>query len=750
MRQKFKTPLLFSSIAIVVAAMAIGVTTAVTNRNRLFNYAAAGEHSITLDGSNAPTELTSSYQDTVQTTVKTEKNNPVILNFAMAKASEGNYVQLANNGYMHNFDSDEGRIQGISAITATLAAGSLKLSTTNYELSDGGVFLGTPVALSSGVRYSLGSPARYFQLKAGDSGATITSLVIEYTCDGDATPLPSTNIYNVEDFESYTATGTGWDTGNYNKYGTTNLRSAFYAKYYGVTSDPTVESSNWQLMGGNLDYVIYHATAGRNDSKTALLKVNNGNNFRYIQSKSLFGINSVIGKGSYLSVWIHSGYTDTSGTPTTQNVPVRLMAFYGDTFATGTNEAAVADYVIEAGSDWLEYVVELDPTRNVYAFGVYLAKIGSGTTYVPFDDITIYTESPYPAVHPTSVEIQNGLGKAMLTSSTVNLTAKVSPSNAANRNVTWSSSNTSVATVSSSGVVTAVAEGEATITATTVDGGLTDTFEVAVRSQLDAFGKTFYTQLNANINLIVACGAQGQCDIIISNTSMLVAWATYNNSTKQFSALTLGAYKGYELGLVTGTYDEGNSRLTGVNCSGNASALVSSLTINEMGSGSDSELHSCNLTVAQMRSTFKRTYLQYNTTEWKENTGDHDRFAVNSTNYVTGTNSMRVTGWTGGNVGLSLQAELSNTTYKSIGFWVYNPSSDDVKMSLFVYKATNFGGSVNPNSELYAKAGQWTYVCSGIGLKNYFDVGTDTLYNFKIVMGYKDVNLSYDEISLYV
>lgn len=72
------------------------------------------------------------------------------------------------------------------------------------------------------------------------------------------------------------------------------------------------------------------------------------------------------------------------------------------------------------------------------------------------------------------------------TSATVNvngatqLTATVSPSSAANKKVTWKSSNTGVATVDSSGKVTGKAVGEATITVTTADGGKTAACKVTV------------------------------------------------------------------------------------------------------------------------------------------------------------------------------------------------------------------------------------------------------------------------------
>ncbi len=68
---------------------------------------------------------------------------------------------------------------------------------------------------------------------------------------------------------------------------------------------------------------------------------------------------------------------------------------------------------------------------------------------------------------------------------TARLTATVEPADATNQNVTWASSAPDVATVDASGNVTAVAEGTATITATTDDGGKTATCTVTVEHAHD-------------------------------------------------------------------------------------------------------------------------------------------------------------------------------------------------------------------------------------------------------------------------
>lgn len=63
---------------------------------------------------------------------------------------------------------------------------------------------------------------------------------------------------------------------------------------------------------------------------------------------------------------------------------------------------------------------------------------------------------------------------------TLQLTTKFTPENPTNKKVTWKSSNDEIVTVSSSGLVTAKAKGEATITVTTEDGNKTDSVVITV------------------------------------------------------------------------------------------------------------------------------------------------------------------------------------------------------------------------------------------------------------------------------
>jgi alpha-tubulin suppressor-like RCC1 family protein len=85
-------------------------------------------------------------------------------------------------------------------------------------------------------------------------------------------------------------------------------------------------------------------------------------------------------------------------------------------------------------------------------------------------------------VVPATGVTLNKTSLSLAINGTETLMPTIQPSNATNKNVTWSSSNNSVATVNASGLVTVRALGTARITVTTQDGGFTAYCDVDVLS----------------------------------------------------------------------------------------------------------------------------------------------------------------------------------------------------------------------------------------------------------------------------
>lgn len=98
---------------------------------------------------------------------------------------------------------------------------------------------------------------------------------------------------------------------------------------------------------------------------------------------------------------------------------------------------------------------------------------------------------PAGTVYVTGVTLNQSAATLYLDEQ-ITLIPTVLPATATQKNVTWASSDTNIAVVDSSGVVTAKAKGTARITVTTVDGGYTAFFDLTVTDvqkvlQLDAY-----------------------------------------------------------------------------------------------------------------------------------------------------------------------------------------------------------------------------------------------------------------------
>ncbi|WP_165365338.1 Ig-like domain-containing protein [Bifidobacterium pseudolongum] len=129
--------------------------------------------------------------------------------------------------------------------------------------------------------------------------------------------------------------------------------------------------------------------------------------------------------------------------------------------------------VVRAGADGVIRAVGNGSTDLIaYSYGrvhkktIHVTVSGSGPVNVPVESV---------ALDKTAVSLKEG--------ETHKLNATVSPANATNKKVSWSSSNASVASVDANGTVTAVAKGTATITASAE--GKTATAAVTVTKEDD-------------------------------------------------------------------------------------------------------------------------------------------------------------------------------------------------------------------------------------------------------------------------
>lgn len=141
-----------------------------------------------------------------------------------------------------------------------------------------------------------------------------------------------------------------------------------------------------------------------------------------------------------------NGTTTSFGTPT--STPVKVM--------DGVASVAAATY----------HTIMLKTDGSLWACGDNrFGQLGDGTTVprtMPVKIAEYGVEVNDISINKTSLLLYTGQEET--------LTATVKPDNATDKTVTWTSSNSNVATVSSSGKVTAVAAGNATITCKANDG----------------------------------------------------------------------------------------------------------------------------------------------------------------------------------------------------------------------------------------------------------------------------------------
>ena len=177
-------------------------------------------------------------------------------------------------------------------------------------------------------------------------------------------------------------------------------------------------------------------------------------------------------------------------------------------------------------------------------------KSGSKTLYTSWSSKAYTTTKiSVSSVKTDTASVQLQAGK------TRQLTATVSPSNASNKAVTWSSSDPKVATVSGSGLVTAKKAGTATITAKS-NNGKTAKVTVKVTKSAPAVTKVTLNQTSVEmrgkpVTLKATCQPSG--------SDQTVTWTTSNKKVATVSSKGVVTPTGYGTCEITATSKNGKT-----------------------------------------------------------------------------------------------------------------------------------------------------------------------------------------------
>lgn len=712
-------------------------------------------YSLTLNNSKTPSGLTSSFQDNVSGSVTTSLGNSISMNFVKAKATSGNFVTLGSRGMIYTFGSEQGGISGICAVTAVFSGSILNVRTSQTDiLVNGGATTTGPQGLESGVRKEI-TPARYISFISGEGENNIESITLEYTCstsedikringtytgtggDGynysltfnngvatmtsinketatsytgtatwsgstvtcsftspevvynftlsndayqltyvsksgnDAASAPQITFYRVYDidtFETYAGDGIGWDMTNQNgsnKYNVTGFKSGYICEYNSGNSSktgPVSGQTGWELM--QTDSYMSVGSAGHNGNKSGLYKCRDVK-LSFYHMKGYFGIPSVIGRGTKLSVWAKGPYTNTSlSTQSSQGANFTFSLYYTAQVNGQTiNQCTKKDFRAPAGNNWEEFTMDLDSSKSYFAYSITTFSSNTGDTerYLPIDDIKIYTVSPdAPTAYATPSGNFHGYG---------------------NRSGTQ-------------------------------DG------------------------------IFLSLGSNGEAKVTVAGTHYTVT--SYSVSDNAITIKTSGNTK---IQTITATYNPSNNTITQFKASGN---LGSDWSNNGSITLSQPDLTwNCDEQTFEMREIFVRRYKQPGANPDSDFNYHDDNIDSDNTNYVSGGHSLRLRPYEGGKgLGIKLVNDLSPVSAQNCNFWVYNPTSSQITLSLWVYymDGQTLKNKLSYNDNIECASG-WTYHACGFG-------ATSNVVNFQLGMfpssgTLPNAALQFDNITIY-
>jgi uncharacterized protein YjdB len=272
--------------------------------------------------------------------------------------------------------------------------------------------------------------------------------------------------------------------------------------------------------------------------------------------------------------------------------------------------AAAGTYTLVSSSTATNFTNKglLAATTYYYKVRAY-RTMGSVKVYSNYSSAVSGTTA---AVNVTSISLDKTTSD-LLVGETDNLTATIAPENSTNKTIKWTSSDNTVVTVDGTGKLTAIKAGEATVTATTVDGGKTSSCVVTVTSPI--------------VNVQSVSLNKASSSLILGNTDILIATIGPSNATNQSVAWTTS-----------------DSTIATVDNTGKVTPLKAGTVTITVATEDGSKTASCTLTVSNANiKGIDVSKWQY-TINWSSVKSDGVKFAMIRSSYGDGTDGYKNNG----------------------------------------------------------------------------------------------------------
>lgn len=219
----------------------------------------------------------------------------------------------------------------------------------------------------------------------------------------------------------------------------------------------------------------------------------------------------------------------------------QTITFESDNYSVGVGKSITLKAIISPKKNIkLEWTSSNEEVATVSAKGaVKGVSVGETTiTVKAVDSDSISASCKVTVVIPVKKISFTDKNVSMAVDTTWQLDANITPENATNKDIEWTSSNEKVATVNEAGIITGVSKGSAKITATAVDGGKAkgvinvkvNEYDMVFTSDKPQKAKYYYGSGRYTIKGKVKTGCVSIPDINIAMWAMVVG----GNASEEF------------------------------------------------------------------------------------------------------------------------------------------------------------------------------------------------------------------------